>query len=295
MAKKSKGSTAKTEKVDLRRLKKEERPAPSTGQSGPQMTLPAEKINKDERLVLKDLNDGDRTPMKIVDIADSIRKAKRNEFTPLRVRNALRRLVRAGLVAAKARGEYKITAKGSKVTEGIDEVPLPAKGAKSSSKPKAKKEKAPKAEKVAAAPKEPKAPKSSKKKAKQSASPKAEDDADDTPTPVESTTDFTDEVETELAQFGAKFKRGTPHYKGAIVVAAIRTAGLSDSTIAKVTGLSRGFCVPRVKRLKEAGLTSPPETDEEFANAVAVAEGVAAKNAPEPTEPESAGDSVDAI
>lgn len=284
---KSKSKEAKPAKTDLRRLKKDERPAPTTGQSGPEMALPAEKLNKDERLVLAQLDTVDRAPAKIVELAEAIRKAKRNEFTTLRTRNALRRLVRGGLVTAKERGEYKITAKGTKTSIAAADLPLPAKGTKATTKTKADKgakakstkTKAPKAAKITkatpAAEAKAAAPKKKSRGKKITASPESPEDQDDTP-PVkpESTTDFSDEVETELAQFGGAFKRSDPHYKGAILVAAIRTAGISDTKIAKVTGLSRGFCMPRVKRLKTAGILSAPGTDEEFANAVAIAEGL---------------------
>jgi hypothetical protein len=293
MAKK-KTETKEVKKVDLRKLKKDERPAPSTGQSGPSISLPAEKINKDERLVLKELGGEDREPLKIVTLADSIRKAKRNEFTPLRTRNALRRLVRGGLVTQKERGTYKITAKGSKVAEVIDEVPLPAKGSKAtkaakgtSKKTKEPKLKAAKVSKAqASADVAPKKAKKAKGK-KLGASPKTAEDTDEAPLKVESTIAFNDEVETELAQFGGTYKRTDPHYKGAILVAAIRTAGVSDTKIAKATGLSRGFCMPRVKRLKAAGVISAPGTDDEFKNLVAIAEGHGPDDEPElPEEPE---------
>lgn len=272
MAKKKTENAEK--KVDLRRLKKDERPAPTTGQSGPEMHLPAEKINKDERQVLQQLDVPDRGSAMIVQIADAIKKAKRNSFTTLQTRNALRRLVRGGLVSNKDRGEYKITAKGSKVASVLDSVPLPAKGAKSA-KPKAtatkKAKKEPKAAKMTKGVDT--APKGKKARGKKLGVSPETDDLDEAPPKHESTTSFSDEVETELAQFGGDFKRTDPHYKGAILVAAIRTAGVSDTKIAKVTGLSRGFCMPRVKRLKAAGVLSAPGTDDEFKAAVAIAEG----------------------
>lgn len=121
--KKTKAKTTK-KPVKAKAKKPAKKPAkkkPTTGQSGPPVDVPFEKLNDKEKTVAKFLNGkgkGARNPLKISDIASKCfskqteDKAQANSWT----RNSLRRLVTAGWVEKKdgARGLYWITEKGRK-------------------------------------------------------------------------------------------------------------------------------------------------------------------------------------
>lgn len=109
-----------SEDVDLRTLPKDDRPKPTTGQSGPERELPFDELNSDEKLVVRVLNDdgeGTRQSMPVSELSDALIKTEPDEaqgHAKLLVRNAMRRLVQGGWVEWVDRGRYRITEKGRK-------------------------------------------------------------------------------------------------------------------------------------------------------------------------------------
>lgn len=90
---------------------------PTTGQSGPPLDVPFEKLNTKECKVIDFLNGkgkGPRNPLKIVELAKGCfpreSKKKGNSWT----RNSLRRLTCGGWVEKLERGSYRISEKGRK-------------------------------------------------------------------------------------------------------------------------------------------------------------------------------------
>lgn len=111
-------------KVDLRKLPKEKRPEPTTGQSGPKLELAAGDLSKKEAKVVRALAEVDTTE------AQSIKAiAKGGRLTMLQVRNGLRRLVRARWVANVERGKYRLTAVGITNAAMVEAVPAKPKAA----------------------------------------------------------------------------------------------------------------------------------------------------------------------
>jgi DNA-binding PadR family transcriptional regulator len=216
------------EKQDLRKLSPGQRPAPTTGQSGPKLSLGWTDLNADEQKIVRALG-------KVHDDAEAgtatrapigaIVKAAGRDFSSLRVRNGMRRLVRASWVKGVGRGVYALTAAGIKrFAEAQQTTPQTAKKLATSKPVKAAKPA--KAAKVVV-----KSAKTSKTK-EQSVS--------------------LDRLHEEIRNEAPSIEQASEDYKAALVVKAAQFVGLSDTKIAKVTGLSRGFVIPRVKRLKAA-------------------------------------------
>ena len=195
----------KKKDVDLRTLPRAERPAPTSGQSGTPLDLAWTELNKDEQRVMRSLlAAGDGVAVKINGLAKSARS-----LTTLKVRNALRRLVRSSLVSNVDRGLYKLTAKGKRRLPSDETAPAGASlGSRTS------------AAKVVRAP----------------------------------------AVAVDLEDLKAKVQEQLPgveptdqRFSSGLIAAVASQVGLSDSKVAKAAGLSRGFVIPRVKRLKATG------------------------------------------
>lgn len=233
MAKKTNDSN--TPKVDLRRVPQAERPAPTTGQHGSKLTLKWHDLNAGEQKIATALVALE--PKTAVDVEGIAKAAFRNGGSEgkLKVRNGLRRLVRAGWVVKTDRATYRATADGrTRQAKGLSEPP-PDKSTKAKTKkPKAKDTKDTKAAAEAKTPFTTRKPKTSQKKA-----------------PA---------VENHYADYEAEAKTVYPNAEGdelktAVVCAAARKVGLSDTKIARETGITRGFIIPRVKRLKAASIS----------------------------------------
>lgn len=114
-------------KIDLRKLPKAKRPEPTTGQSGPKLTLFWTQLTADEQHVVKKLAEAGK-PLRTSEIAG---KGKLSDNSNLRVRNALRRVTRAGMVKSTARGVYAATHVGVATNDNRDVKPVtPIKAAK---------------------------------------------------------------------------------------------------------------------------------------------------------------------
>lgn len=106
--------------TDLRKLPKDERPTPTTGQSAPEREMPYDDLNSDEKLVVAALDDdgeGVRQAMPVSDLALRVIENDHNENgtrAKLRVRNSMRRLVTGGWVERADRGRYRVTERGRK-------------------------------------------------------------------------------------------------------------------------------------------------------------------------------------
>jgi len=116
---KAKAKTKRPVKAKAKKPTATKKKKATTGQSGPPVDVPFEKLNDKEREVLSFLNGkgkGPRNPLKISDIAGSCWKSKRlskaqgNSWT----RNSLRRLICGGWVEKLERGVYRVTEKGRK-------------------------------------------------------------------------------------------------------------------------------------------------------------------------------------
>lgn len=93
------------------------KPKPTTGQSGPQIDLPAEELNKKEAKVLKALTSEGKQNLK--ELASLCFGYKNKEQSNSWVRNSLRRLVCAGLAIKVERGTYRATDKGRRRVETL--------------------------------------------------------------------------------------------------------------------------------------------------------------------------------
>jgi hypothetical protein len=119
-AKKTKKRAKKPAKVKAKKpAKKPAKKKPVSGQSGPPVDVPFEKLNDKESTVVKFLNGkgkGARNPLKIADIAKRCfgKKAKDEAQANSWTRNSLRRLVTGGWVEKMERGLYRIDEKGRK-------------------------------------------------------------------------------------------------------------------------------------------------------------------------------------
>jgi hypothetical protein len=99
--------------VDLRKVPKEKRPKPSTGQSAKERDLPYDDLNGDEQSLVK-LLDGKSGGPRIVRTVEFMSEAMDGDNPKLQTRNALRRLVSCGWVDNVGRGQYQISEKGRK-------------------------------------------------------------------------------------------------------------------------------------------------------------------------------------
>jgi hypothetical protein len=89
----------------------------SSGQGGPSLDLPIEKVSAKERRVLESLDGsgtGTRVIWTIVELAADCWKSKSKKQANSWVRNSLRRLVRAGIVEKVERGQFRISDAGRK-------------------------------------------------------------------------------------------------------------------------------------------------------------------------------------
>jgi hypothetical protein len=112
MAKKKNGHS-KVKTGDLRKLPKDKRPKPKTGQSAPERELPWDSLSEGEQEIVRALNgkgEGPRHPRSIEFLADLFSGAS----AKLQVRNSLRRIVACGWVDHADRGTYQISERGRK-------------------------------------------------------------------------------------------------------------------------------------------------------------------------------------
>jgi hypothetical protein len=219
--------------IDLRTLPKDERPKPTTGQSGTPIDLEWSAMNGDEQLVAQKLYEGTGAQT----IGDLAAKGFGKENPKLRVRNSMRRLVRGGWVEWAGRGKYKLTATGRRRYERSDDKPAAKSGGKVVSIDSARKAKA--------------------EKANGNGHAKAGSGADKYAKIVrEKIAKPTDEV-----------------LKTGMIVLAAKDHGLKDSKVSAATGLSRGFVIKRVKRLKAAGIDL---ASAKLGDAIDIANGVEA-------------------
>jgi hypothetical protein len=98
--------------TDLRKIPKDKRPKPTTGQSADERELPYDSLNDDELEVIRMLNGsksggGPRVVRTIEFLAEGL-------DSKLAVRNALRRLVSCGWVDRAERGKYQVSERGRK-------------------------------------------------------------------------------------------------------------------------------------------------------------------------------------
>jgi hypothetical protein len=102
----------KTKKIDLRKIPKDKRPKPTTGQSAEERDLPYDSLNDDEREVVRMLyGRGGKHPARKIDF---LSEGLEGDNPKLQARNAMRRLVACGWAARVDRGEYKLTDRGVK-------------------------------------------------------------------------------------------------------------------------------------------------------------------------------------
>jgi hypothetical protein len=106
----AKQKKTKKAKVDLRRLPRDERPKPSTGQSAPARQIAWDAFNAHERAVVKLLDGGGgrRVPRRVEYLADGIDA----DNPRLAARNALRRPVSSGWVDRVDSATYVISELG---------------------------------------------------------------------------------------------------------------------------------------------------------------------------------------
>lgn len=112
-----KPKVAKVREPKAPKAPKEDGDLPKSGQSGPQISnMKFEKLNSNEQKVLRMMAASDAKTLRIVEISGATFERKEGpEKANSWVRNALRRLVRAGFVGKAERGTYKVTAAGRKV------------------------------------------------------------------------------------------------------------------------------------------------------------------------------------
>jgi hypothetical protein len=94
--------------LDGRKIPKDKRPKPSTGQSAEPRDLPYEALNQSEREIIRMLKSKDGYPVRTIEYLAEAFDSK------LEVRNALRRPVSCGWIDNVGRGQYKLSDKGRK-------------------------------------------------------------------------------------------------------------------------------------------------------------------------------------
>ncbi len=103
------------QETDLRKLPRDKRPKPTSGQHAEERDLALDDMNDDEQEVIKLLNakgEGRREARNVAYLAEGIDDD--DAETKLRVRNAMRRLVSCGWVDRADRGSYMISERGRK-------------------------------------------------------------------------------------------------------------------------------------------------------------------------------------
>lgn len=225
--------------------------APTSGQSGTKLKLSWLDANKDEKLVLMVLADDDvKTPL----AADEIAKGGRG-LTGLKVRNALRRLVRTGWVTNVERGLYKASVKGRNVVLYVKAEPNTKIEAKTKAARPAKT-----ANPVVA---------------------RSHRIIVETRIPATTTISVDGTIASRLSSelaVGANWidNKWTDNEKRiAIILLATqeRKIGLSKTKVMRATGFDKDFVAPVVRRLKKLGRLIPTNmtaTHPEFASTVAV-------------------------
>ena len=113
---KSKRTKDKTVAVDLRKVPRDKRPKPSTGQSAEARALPWDSLSEDEKEIIK-LLDGpvsrsDAPRPRVVRSIEYLAEGLEGDNARLRARNALRRPVSCGWVDRAGRARYQISALG---------------------------------------------------------------------------------------------------------------------------------------------------------------------------------------
>ena len=89
------------------------KPAPHTGQSGPEVEVPYDKLNANERKVLDCFDPkAEREPKSLNDLAAQSFPNQKKSLANSHVRNAMRRLVTASYTEKTGRGMYRLTVKG---------------------------------------------------------------------------------------------------------------------------------------------------------------------------------------
>jgi hypothetical protein len=104
-------------KTDLRKLPKDKRPKPSSGQSAPEREIPWNELNEDEGVLVQMLAAEDRrAPRSVEWLAEAFDDSGKHEYNhaKLRARNAVRRLVQGGWVERVERGTYQLTESGKR-------------------------------------------------------------------------------------------------------------------------------------------------------------------------------------
>lgn len=217
-------------KQDRRKLPAAERGKPTTGQSGEPLKLGFLDLNPIEQKIVTFLKSNSNE----ADIASIGSGAKLNK---LQVRNGLRRPVRAGFIKKTNRGAYRLMSQGiSAIQNKISlKVTKQAKRAKTV---------------VAAATKAVKTSKNTA--AKVARQPGKSTAAGTVLSAKESIKALTERVEKLCAT-----SHDTDTFKAAMVVqAAIENPEAKDTTIAKITGLKRGFVETRLKRIGSVRATN---------------------------------------
>lgn len=108
---KNKMTKKQLENVDLRKVPKDKRPKPSTGQSAPARTLAWDELNADERAIVKALNSPghgerrERTVEWLSELFDT-------DNPKLTARNAIRRLIPSDWLEKTKRAVYQISKNG---------------------------------------------------------------------------------------------------------------------------------------------------------------------------------------
>lgn len=108
---KKKMAKDKFKDVDLRKVPRDKRPKPTSGQSASARDLPWEALNSDEKEIVKLLNSpghGERKVRSIEYLADGLE----GDNPRLQARNALRRIVACGWVDRADRAQYQISVNG---------------------------------------------------------------------------------------------------------------------------------------------------------------------------------------
>jgi hypothetical protein len=280
--KKKKTKAEKTAEMDLRTLPKDERPKPTTGQSGKPIELSWEQMNRDEQRLIVRMRKH-KGAMGIADLSEG--KAFGSNNPKLRVRNALRRTVRGGWIESAGRGQYKLTQSGRKRSEGksvlgpqhagakvysLDEARKKKSVAKKTEKPK--KEKKAKAEKKSTKAEKPVSKKKIKVQAEevdQKRTPKVKKEKQAEP---EMTNISRADLEEKVKALAPDLDKTSDAFKAGLILAAIvELKSTQGSKIEFVTKLAHGTVTRRMKRLKESGeLTAldkfnPFESKETFA------------------------------
>lgn len=116
-AKKAAAKKAPVKKKAAKKTSAKKATKASSGQSGPSLDLPVEKISAKEMRVVELLNgsgSGTRTIYTIEEMAGACWKSKSKKQSNSWVRNSLRRLIRSGVVEKVERGKYRISDAGRK-------------------------------------------------------------------------------------------------------------------------------------------------------------------------------------